>query len=68
MIVLALTACAVAGCSTIDLSDGDIRPTAHKGAARYTSSSCFYSDASGVDRVVGSRIVHWCGPEPRALF
>jgi hypothetical protein len=39
-----------------------------KGVPLYTSGSCCYSDRSGTDRTVGGRVIHWYGPERRALF
>jgi hypothetical protein len=59
----------MAGCTTIAASDsnapGQIVST-H--ADRHGSAACFYSDASGADRILGQRVLHWCGPEPKALF
>jgi hypothetical protein len=59
--VLACTA----GCTTIAASGSNTR---EKYADRRAGAACFYSDVSGADRVRGYRVLHWCGPEPKALF
>jgi hypothetical protein len=57
-----------AGCSSIRNSGGDAPIVTQKSAPPYASAACFYSDKSGADRIVGGRVVHWCGPKPRAVF
>jgi hypothetical protein len=57
-----------AGCSSILTSGGDGPIVTQKSAPPYASAACFYSDKSGTDRIAGGRVVHWCGPKPRAVF
>jgi hypothetical protein len=57
-----------AGCSSIGTVGGDAPIVTQKSAPPYASAACFYSDKSGTDRIVGGRVVHWCGPKPRAVF
>jgi hypothetical protein len=65
---LGLIACATC-CTAIDAySSGNPQPAMLKQPGRYASAACFYSDVSGTDRVIGGRVLHWCGPEPRAVF
>ena len=68
IIALGFVACAAAGCSAIEVAGDNPQQAAHNGAARYASAACFYSNVSGADRIVDGRLLHWCGPEPRALF
>ena len=63
-----LLACA-AGCTSITASEGYTREQAvSKHADGRAGAACFYSDVSGADRLLGQRVLHWCGPEPKALF
>ena len=63
--VLACTA----GCTTIAATGSNTREQAiPKYADQRAGAACFYSDVSGADRVRGYRVLHWCGPEPKALF
>jgi hypothetical protein len=57
-----------AGCGSIRSSGGDAPIVTQISATPYAGAACFYSDKSGTDRIVGGRIVHWCGPKPRAVF
>jgi hypothetical protein len=57
-----------AGCGSIRSSGGDAPIVTQISATPYGGAPCFYSDKSGTDRIVGGRIVHWCGPKPRAVF
>jgi hypothetical protein len=56
------------GCGSIRSSGGDAPIVTQISATPYAGAACFYSDKSGTDRIVGGRIVHWCGPKPRAVF
>jgi hypothetical protein len=68
VLMAGVLACA-AGCTTIAASDSASREQAiSKYADRRGGAGCFYSDVSGADRVLGYRVLHWCGPEPKALF
>jgi hypothetical protein len=62
--ILAMTA----GCSSIRNSGVDAPIVTPMSAMPYAGAACFYSDKSGTDRIVGGRVVHWCGPKPRAVF
>ena len=69
ILALSVVACAAAGCSPIEASgSGNPPQAAHMTAAPYVRASCFYSDVSGTDHIVGGRVANWCGPEPKALF
>ena len=57
-----LTACS----PVLPSSEADLR-LVHNGTSPYGSGACFYSDASGADRMRDSRVLHWCGPEPKGL-
>jgi hypothetical protein len=59
----------MAGCTTIAASDSNAPgQVVSTHADRHGSAACFYSDTSGADRILGQRVLHWCGPEPKALF
>src|SRR5258707_9473477 len=59
----------MAGCTTIAASDGNAPgQVVSTHAHRHGSAACFYSAPSGADRILGLRVLHWCGPEPKALF
>jgi hypothetical protein len=64
VISLVVAAC-TAGCSSLPAPGAGDRPQIQSSAAH---AACFYSDRSGADRLAGGRVVHWCGPEPKALF
>jgi len=69
ILAVGLLACAAAGCSVTETTDNRYSPQAvQQAAAPQVRTSCFYSDISGVDRIVGGRVLNWCGPEPKALF
>jgi len=61
--ILAMTA----GCSLVPSPAGGGAIVTQQSAPSY-ASACFYSDRSGTDRIAGGRVIHWCGPEPRAVF
>jgi hypothetical protein len=69
ILALGLLAGATAGCSPSDVSSSGYSPqAAQRIVPAYVGTSCFYSDVSGMDRIVGGRVFRWCGPEPKALF
>jgi hypothetical protein len=67
VISLVVAAC-TAGCSSLPAPGAGDRPQIQSSVDPSAQSACFYSDRSGADRLAGGRVVHWCGPEPKALF
>jgi hypothetical protein len=62
ILALGVVAGAAAGCSRIQASgSGNLPQAAQITAAPYVRASCFYSDVSGTDRIVGGRVLNWCG-------
>jgi hypothetical protein len=57
---------AAAGCSSVSLL-ADVRQPVEESTALYVSGACFYSNEFGTERSIGGRVLHWCGPEPRAV-
>lgn len=57
-----------AACGPVPSSAGAESGSAQKNAIPHNKADCFYSDFLGTDRVVAGRVLHWCGPEPKALF
>jgi hypothetical protein len=67
VISLVIAAC-TAGCTSLPAPGAGDRPQVQSTSHSSVRVACFYSDRSGADRLAGGRVVHWCGPEPRAVF
>jgi hypothetical protein len=57
-----------AGCSSVaSLTGANARQPVEDIASSRAGDACFYSNDFGTERSIAGRVLHWCGPEPRAV-
>ena len=68
ILVFGFVGAIAAGCSSPvpSLGANAYQPRPNAGGA-YASGSCFYSNDFGAERTSAGHVLHWCGPEPRAV-
>jgi hypothetical protein len=65
---LSIVVVAAAGCNPVRAPvAGSGQGAAQYGVSPADSYSCYFADARGEDRVIAGRVLHWCGPVPRAV-
>jgi hypothetical protein len=56
------------GCSSVTpLTGANPRQPVEEIASSHAGDACFYSNDFGTERNIAGRVLHWCGPEPRAV-
>jgi hypothetical protein len=68
LVLSLLVAACTAGCGSALEPGGRDRSQVQSSTYPPAHTACFYSDRSGADRLASDRVIHWCGPEPRAVF